>query len=102
MDEQIKVDSKQIENEPKEKIDIKSKIKDKKRVLFVLLATLITVIVGYVVFRGNYLETLEIGENYISVFWQNVKYTTNTLLVNFLIVFLLFYFTNKKRFKRVF
>jgi len=96
MDEQIKVDSKQIENEPKEKIDIKSKIKDKKRVLFVLLATLITVIVGYVVFRGNYLETLEIGENYISVFWQNVKYTTNTLLVNFLIVFLLFYFTNKK------
>lgn len=96
MDEEIKVNSEQKENKPKEKINIIEKIKEKKRVIFVLLVTLITAIVAYVIFRGNYLETLEIGENYINVFWQNVRYTTITLVVNFLIVFLLFYFTNHR------
>lgn len=96
MDEEKIVNSEQTNNEPKEKISIKTKIKDKKRVIFVLIVALIAGIVAYVAFRGSYLETLEIGENYINVFWQNVRYTTITLVANFIIIFLLFYFTNNR------
>lgn len=47
-------------------------------------------------FRGSYLETLEIGENYINLFWQNVKYLSLTLAINFSIVYFMIYLTNKK------
>ena len=47
-------------------------------------------------FRGSYLEYLEIGEKYIDSFWRNSQYVTITLIINFLIIYLMVYFTNKK------
>ena len=45
--------------------------------------------------RGEYLQTLQIGEEYISVFEQNVKYKIGIALVNFLILYISTYITNR-------
>ena len=38
--------------------------------------------------RGSYLEVLEIGEEYLDIYWTNLKYNCNTFLANFFFVFL--------------
>lgn len=47
--------------------------KIRKRFFVVVIVAIIAIIVAYIAFRGTYLETKEIGENYISVFWQNIR-----------------------------
>lgn len=49
--------------------------------------------------RCEYLEYREIGVKYTQVFWTNVKYEYITALVNFIIVFLCLYITNKLIYK---
>ena len=63
--------------------------------LLVLLFLALVVIIGYIGLRGEYLELLEIGENYTSVFWQNLTYKATTFGVNFIIIFVVIYLTNK-------
>ena len=63
----------------------------KTRLFIVLIVALISSVIGYILFRGTYLETLEIGEKYITAFWQNVKYMTITLIVNFIIIYSMVY-----------
>ena len=41
-------------------------------------------------------EIKEIGENYISIFWQNFKYAGITAILNFMTVFAVMYSTTKK------
>ncbi len=87
------------ENISKEENSINKKEKTKKnkrRPIIVLLFALLTAIVAYILFRGTYLETLEIGEKYVSVFWQNIKYMSITLVINFIIIYIIMYYTNKK------
>jgi hypothetical protein len=74
---------------------VKSK-KIKKRLIVVISFIIAVIIVAYVIFRGNYLEMLEIGENYVNVFWENVRYMSITLLINFAVVYVLVYYTNIK------
>lgn len=45
--------------------------------------------------RGEYLQTLEIGENYLNVFWQNTKYKLGIGLLNFLILYIATYITTR-------
>ena len=61
--------------------------KNKTRMYIVLLFVLLVAIIGYVIFKGEYLETLEIGEEYINIFWQNVNYTAITFGINFIFIF---------------
>lgn len=82
--EQVKTEENQIEK------------KSKRRLFIVLAVALVTLIIGYIVFRGSYLEILEIGENYISVFWQNLQYKTIALVINFIVIYLMIYITNTK------
>ena len=63
--------------------------KSRTRMYIVLLFIAIVAIVGYVIYRGEYLEILEIGEEYISIFWQNVNYTAITFGINFIILFII-------------
>ena len=72
------------------------KIINKRRNIIVPLVLLFTIIISYIIFRGSYLEYLEIGEKYIDSFWKNTQYVTITFLVNFFIIYLMIYFTNKK------
>lgn len=70
--------------------------KKKSRMYLVLLFLLLTALVMYVIYRGNYLEILELGENYLPIFWRNIVYTSITFITNFLVLFILIYFTNRK------
>lgn len=70
--------------------------KDNKRIIIVLAFILLAILIGYVLFRGKYLEVLEIGEEYVEIFWKNIKYTAIAFSANFIILFLLIYFTNLK------
>lgn len=70
--------------------------KKKSRMYLVLLFLLLTALVMYVIYRGNYLEILELGENYLPIFWRNIAYTSITFITNFLVLFILIYFTNRK------
>ena len=74
----------------------KEKSQKKKRMWIVAFFALLTAIVAYVLLRGTYLETLEIGEIYINSFWQNVRYMVVTLIINFGVIYLLVYMTNLK------
>ena len=58
----------------KAKTDTKKIKKRKIRTYIVLLFIALVAIVGYIIYRGEYLEILEIGEQYTSIFWQNVNY----------------------------
>ena len=80
------------EKENQVKPEIKKKSKTRFYVVLAVLA--IAIIVAYVIFRGNYLEMLEMGENYVSVYWKNIQYTLITLLINFVVIFTMIYYTN--------
>ncbi len=70
---QVNQNIEQEENE-KESKENKSIKKIKTRVILVLIFMLVTIICSYVSYRGNYLETMEIGENFKQVFFENLKY----------------------------
>ena len=74
----------------------KIKVKSKKRLFAVLIVLAITIIVTYVLFRGSYLEMLEMGESYTSVYWKNIKYSFIALLGNFALIYTMIYATNKR------
>ena len=92
-----KVDDNKIE-EKKEvaKIEEPKKKHSRLRRNLVLLVLAIALIVVYVIQRGNYLEIKEIGENYIPMFWQNLRYISITAIINFVIVFTLVYWTTSR------
>ncbi len=66
--------------------------KNNKRIVIVLAFILLVLLIGYIYFRGQYLEILEIGEKYTEIFWQNVKYTAIAFSINFIVLFFLFPF----------
>lgn len=76
------------------KENLKQKNKTRKRI--VLSVLVIAMIIIYIIARGEYLEIKEIGENYISIFWQNMRHMGITAILNFLIVFFIIYFTTSK------
>lgn len=78
-----------------EKIEEKNQESKKRRRKIVLAITAIVLAICYIYARGNYLEMKEIGEKYIEVFKKDFIYTIITFVVNFIILFFSFYFTNK-------
>ena len=70
--------------------------KSKKRMVVVILFLMVLASVLFVMFRGAYLEKLEIGEQFVSVFWTNFKYKTISLIATFILIFLVVYITNKR------
>lgn len=94
-EEEIKKELKYEKEEAVKREKLKVK-KSKTRMYIVLLFILLTLLIGYVIFRGEYLETLEIGEQYISIFWQNVHSNAITFGINFIILFLIIYFNNNR------
>lgn len=77
----------------------------KKRTIFVLIVLAIFIIGALIVCRADYLETLEIGEEYTEVLLQNLKYKRNIAILNFIVVFCIACITNaliKKGLKKFF
>ena len=78
------------------------KLDDKKtgnnkalRVKIVSVISVITIIVAYIVIRGSYLETLQVGSEYVATFNKKLLLYAITFMANFVILFLSFYLTNK-------
>ena len=81
----------------KEKKEAANRVrKGKTRMCMVLLFLLLTIAVGYVIFRGDYLETVEIGGQYVSIFWQNVSSIALTFGINFIVLFFIIYINNRR------
>lgn len=82
-----------IKNEAQENTKKETK-KIKTRTLLVIIVLAVFIIGSVIINRANYLETLEIGEEYGEVFLQNMKYKRNIAILNFMVVFCTVYITN--------
>ena len=69
--------------------------KSKTRMIIVLLFILVFAILTFINLRGTYLQYKELGENYVQVFFTNLSYKYVIFGVNFVILYLLIYFTNR-------
>lgn len=71
------------------------KNKSKKRMIIVLLFVIVFAIGTYISLRGTYLQYKELGENYVQAFFTNLSYKYVIFGINFIILYILIYFTNK-------
>lgn len=85
----------EIKETSKNKVKTKKDKRTKRRVI-VSIFTIICLIIAFIMYRGNYLEVLEIGDKYVSAYQANVKYKVLTIAVSFLWVYVLMYTTNKR------
>ena len=83
-----------MEDANKESVQ-KKKINYKKRVILVLIFIVLVSLFMFVKLRGEYLNILSIGENYIDVFTQTIKYQYMVFGINFAVLFFLIYFTTR-------
>lgn len=72
----------------------KKKVLTLRRIL-VTAFLIICVIVAYINFRGSYLEYKELGENYLKTFLTKEKYQYSVLIINFILVYIIMYFTGR-------
>ena len=72
------------------------KVKNMKKIKLISVIAFITlfVIICYVSYRAEYLQILEIGEEYLSVFEQRNTYKTRLFGFNFIFLFLVIYINN--------
>ena len=68
-------------------------MKNKKRIIFVICLLLIFSIYLYVTLRGEYLQILGIGEEYISNFKNNLKQKATVFGISFIIMYFATYIT---------
>ena len=78
----------------KEENNTPVKKKTRRKIVFAVL--IVATIIIYIIERGEFLEIKEIGENYVSMFWQNMKYRGITAVLNFLAIFTLTYNTTSR------
>lgn len=81
-----------IKTEEKNQTSKMSKIKR----IVVLVFFALVILVSYINYKGQYLEMLELGENYLSIFWQNSLNYLITFMVNFIILYILIRITNSR------
>lgn len=87
-----------MQEEKAEVKDTKIENKSKKiniRAILVIAFIIVISICAYISYRGNYLETIEIGENFKQVVTQNIKYQYLTFGVNFVIIFIVLTLANR-------
>ena len=69
--------------------------KNKKRVVLVVTFLLLFAIYASVSLRGEYLRALEIGEEYVTVFKQDIKYRITFIGINFVVLYIATYITTR-------
>lgn len=97
--EEIKVTEKVENKEQDKKEEAKAnenKKQNKVRKTIVTIVLILAAIILYIIERGQYLEIKEIGENYLPIFWQNLRNISITAILNFLIVFTVIYISTSK------
>lgn len=71
------------------------KKKSKTRKILVLLFIVLFAIFSFINIKGSYLEYKELGENYIEIFKTNLNYKLITFGINFILLYVLIYLTNR-------
>ena len=69
--------------------------KSKIRMILVILFLIVFAGITYIGLRGSYLEYLELGENYTSIFKTNQIYKYGIMAINFVALYFIIYFTNR-------
>lgn len=72
----------------------KEKKMKKIKIIFVIAFVIVFILYSYISYRANYLQVLEIGEEYLSVFNQRNEYKVKLFLFNFIIMFVVIYVNN--------
>ena len=67
--------------------------KIRKREIFVILFFILFAIYSFINIRGEYLQILGIGEQYLDIFKHNLKQKTYVFLISFAIIYILSYIT---------
>ena len=70
--------------------------KHSTRKTIVIIVSILALIIGYAILRTSYLEMKEIGNEYTNVFSTQIMYYCITFIINFVFLFLSFFFTNKQ------
>lgn len=97
--EEIKVTEKVENKEQDKKEEAKvneNKKQNKVRKTIVTIVLILAAIILYIIERGQCLEIKEIGENYLPIFWQNLRNISITAILNFIIVFTVIYISTSK------
>ncbi len=95
--EEKKVEEKKASvNVKKEKVKKAPKQKLNKRPIVVITFLIVVAITSFIVLRGSYLEKMEIGSQYVNVFWKNFEYKSISIFVTFTILFFAIYAANKR------
>ena len=68
---------------------------NKKRIILVIAFLILFAIYIGISLRGEYLRILEVGQNYLPVFKQNLKYKALVVSINFAILYITTYITTK-------
>lgn len=73
---------------------MKESKKNKIKIVTVLIFAILIAIGMWMSYRATYLQTLEIGEEYLDVFYTNMNYKYKIMLVNFALFFIIFFVQN--------
>ena len=77
------------------KVENNKKRINKLRIILVVTFLFVFAIANYIQLRGSYLEYLELGQKYTSIFFTNLTYKYAIMVINFVILYFIIYFTNK-------
>ena len=73
---------------------MKEKKKSKWKVIITLIFIILIAIGMYMSYRATYLQTLEIGEKYLDVFYTNINYMYKIMTFNFVLFFVIIFIEN--------
>ena len=73
----------------------KNKISNEARTILVIAFIAIYILISYISLRGQYLEYAELGEQYVEIFFTNLKYKYSIMGISFIILSISIYFTNR-------
>lgn len=73
----------------------KFKIGKKTKTIFVIVFIALYLLITYISLRGQYLEYIELGEQYVEKFLTDIKYKYSIMGISFAILSVILYFTNR-------
>ena len=88
------VDAKE-ENIKRVEVNNSKNKKSKTRMILVVVFILIFALISYIRLRAEYLEYVELGTKYLNVYFTNLIYQYSIMVINFIILFFIIYFTNR-------
>ena len=69
--------------------------KNRTRMKIVILFIILFAGISYIQLRGSFLEYKELGEQYINIFYTNIKYRYGIMAINFIFLYIVIYLTNR-------